>query len=250
MLQVENFHAQISSTFNLGPLSFQAEPNQVIVILGENGSGKTSLFRAFCGEIPATGRALLQSLNLTTCTPSDRAQQVSLVPQIESVPFHFTVNETVLMGCLPHNSSRWESDEDHLIVDEALKTLHITHLKDRFIHELSGGERQKTLIARSIAQNPTLLLLDEPTAHVDLNTRSNLQTLIPQLSQSRITLVTTHDLAWGSSIADVCIIFQDGKIVEIAEPKNLDPQRLSNIFKTEIETAETKTGRTIVRPVE
>jgi iron complex transport system ATP-binding protein len=250
MLSVENLQAQINPNFQLGPISFQAEVGQVIVILGENGSGKTSLFRALLSEIPSQGQATLADLNLLKADPRNRALHVSLVPQIESVPFHFTVKETVLMGCLPHNTQRWESTEDHAKADEALETLSISHLQNRFIHELSGGERQKTLIARSLVQNPKLLLLDEPTSHVDLKTRSNLQNLIPTISKDRMTIISTHDLAWGTSIADYCLVFQNGKIVISAEPNNLDPSHLSQIFNTKIESVKTITGRTIVRPAD
>lgn len=250
MLIVENLHANINPNFSLGPLSFTAQEGQIIVILGENGSGKTSLFRALLAEISAQGTATLNHLNLQTSKLQERAQQVSLVPQIETVPFHFTVKETVLMGCLPFTNQRWEDEHDHTRADESLEALKINHLKDRFIHELSGGERQKTLIARSLMQNPNLLLLDEPTSHVDLKTRANLQNLIPELTESRITLVTTHDLAWGSAIADRCIVMQDGKIVADQEPQNLDSEKLSLIFETNIESIKTKTGRTIVRPVD
>ncbi|MFM9872106.1 MAG: ABC transporter ATP-binding protein [Fimbriimonadaceae bacterium] len=250
MLTINNLQAQVNPNFQLGPLSFQAKTNQIIVILGENGSGKTSLFRALLGEIPSQGIAHLDDLDLIHSKPGNRAERVSLVPQIESVPFHFTVKETVLMGCLPYNQSRWESQEDHSKADQALETLQILHIKDRFIHELSGGERQKTLIARSLAQEPQLLLLDEPTAHVDLKTRSNLQNLVPQLTKSRITLVTTHDLAWGTSIADHCLIFQNGKIVASSSPDSLNAKQLTEIFSTHIEISKTKAGRTYAHPAE
>lgn len=250
MLTVNALTAEINPNFQLGPLSFQAEMGQIIAILGENGSGKTSLFRTLLGELTAQGKAQHEQLNLLTSEPNKRAQSVSLVPQNEAVPFHFTVKETVLMGCLPHNKTRWESKEDHSKADEALKTLQIDHLANRFIHELSGGERQKTLIARSLAQNPTLLLLDEPTAHVDLKTRANLKSLLPQLSPNRILLVTTHDLAWGTAIADHCLIFQNGKIAISSSPENLNPTDLQNIFHTEIEIVKQKNGRTIARPVD
>lgn len=248
MLSISNLSAQISPNFQLGPISFQAEIGQVIVILGENGSGKTSLFRTLLGETPANGKAILNDCNLLTANPQERAKQISIVPQIENVPFHFTVKEAVLMGCLPHNQTRWESDHEQSEADSALATLQIDHLRDRFLHELSGGERQKTLIARSIAQNPQLLLLDEPTAHVDLKTRANLKGLIPELSKNRISLVTTHDIAWGTSIADHCLVFQKGKIVASSNTKNLSLNQLAEIFSVEFEYKQTQAGRTFVRP--
>ncbi len=250
MLTISNLTAKINSNFTLGPISFSAQPNQIVTLLGENGSGKTSFLRSLLGETPTSGTANIGNLDLLQTTPAERAKVVALVPQIEQVPFHFTVKETVLMGCLPHNTHREESPSDHFRTDGALETLQITHLHCRYIHELSGGERQRTLIARAIAQNPTLLLLDEPTAHVDLKTRQNLLEILQTLSQNRIIILTTHDIAFGTQIADSVIALKNGEQSLTQNQTTLDAQNLSNLFNVEIEITKNKmTGRTYARPV-
>lgn len=250
MLTIRNLQATINPNFTLGPLSFTAHPGQILTILGENGSGKTSLFRALLSEVPTVGTITLNQTDLLNAPPEARAKAIAIVPQIEQVPFHFTVRETVIMGCLPHNSSRTESNSDHEITDRALADLRITYLENRFIHEISGGERQKTLIARALAQNPQILLLDEPTAHVDLKTRHSLKTLISELAKDRIVLVTTHDLAWGTSIADSCLILANGQIEFSGPTHDLDPNKLEQIFATPIEIVKQKAGRTFARPAD
>lgn len=250
MLVVSNLTSKINPNFTLGPISFSAQPNQIVTILGENGSGKTSFLRSLLGETPTTGTATLGNLDLLQTKPAERAKVVALVPQIEQVPFHFTVKETVLMGCLPHSTHREESNADHSRANDALETLNITHLQSRFIHELSGGERQKTLIARAIAQNPTLLILDEPTAHVDLKTRVNLLETLQTIRQNRIIILTTHDISFGTQVADTVIAFKNGEQALTQTQTTLDAQILSNLFSVEIEIATNKmTGRTYARPV-
>ena len=250
MLNVRNLTAEINPYFTLGPISFSAQPNQIVTILGENGSGKTSFLRSLLGETPTSGTATLGNLDLLQTTPGERAKVVALVPQIEQVPFHFTVKETVLMGCRPHSTHREESPADHSRAGVALETLQISHLQSRFIHELSGGERQKTLIARAIAQNPTLLLLDEPTAHVDLKTRQNLLETLQTISQNRIIILTTHDIAFGTQIADSVIALKNGNQALMQTQTTLDAESLSKLFSVEIEITKNKmTGRTYARPV-
>ena len=249
MFRVAGLVAQ-SGSFQLGPVEFDAPVGEITVILGENGSGKSTLLRAVLGEIPWQGQVALDGVDFAGISLKDRAKLVSAVPQTEEPPFHFTVFETVLMGCLPLETGRWESAAELQVAESALRELGIWPLRDRPVREISGGERQRTLIARSIAQNPRLLLLDEPTAHVDLPTRSNLARLIPDLAAGRSVLLTTHDIAFGTAVGSRCILLKGGNAVYSGPMDGLSLAVLESCFEVGLQEFQTATGRTAFRPAD
>lgn len=249
MLQVAGLTAQVGG-FQLGPVDLEAGAGDIVAVLGENGSGKTTFFRALLGEVLPVGTASAFGLDLTGCDPKLRAQKVAAVPQIEDIPFHFTVLETVLMGTLPHHPGRWESPESVVAARHALEQLSVDGLADRPLRSLSGGERQRALIARALVQQPDLLLMDEPTAHVDLATRALLLDLIPQLAVGRVVAITTHDIAFGTGIGSRCLLLKEGAQLFSGDMEHLGQDLLESCFGAKLQRFETTIGRTAYRPAD
>lgn len=206
--------ARASPQFAVGPVSFELAPGQALALVGENGSGKTSLLRAILGELSIESGEVRFGPDWANLDLVGRARVCAMVPQIEATPFHFTAREAVLLGRLPHAKGQWESEEDLKLAEDALRFVNAESYGDRRMEELSGGERQRVRIARALAQQPQLLLLDEPTAHIDLPARTALLGLLQKLAKSSVAIVvTTHDLEWGTALADQLIVLRAGKVV-------------------------------------
>ena len=202
-----------SNQFSFGPISIDLNPGECLGILGENGSGKSTLLSLISGDLKLdSGKIIHSSVDIDTLTVKDRARIIAVVPQRIEFGLDFTVEETVLLGRTPYSDSIWESPEDHRIADNAIDQLKLQNLKDRKITEISGGELQRTLIARALAQQPKILLLDEPTAHLDVRHHHELATTLQNLKQEGITLlITSHDMNWLNLIADKTLILQGGQ---------------------------------------
>ncbi len=236
-LRLKEVVACVSPRFRLGPISLTLTPGEILAVIGENGSGKTSLLRTILGEIPVESGELGLGPLGTSATPLDRARFSALVPQIEATPFHFTARECVLLGRLPHAQGQWETPADLACAADSLALVEAAHLADRLLEELSGGERQRIRIARALAQEPRLLLLDEPTAHIDLPARQSLRRLVGKLAAEGMALVvTTHDLEWGSAVADQIMVLKQGGCVATG----FDAQAISDALGVPIEALGTK----------
>jgi iron complex transport system ATP-binding protein len=250
MLLLRNFQVNVSPNFQVGPINLDLKPGEITVIIGENGSGKTSLLRALLGEQLSSGTATWNGLDLIQMPSQQRAQTLAIVPQIEDVPFHFTAIETIMMGCLPHASSQWETPPELERTSDAIKLFQLEAIQHQPTNTLSGGERQRCLFARAWNQNPSLLLLDEPTAHVDLKTRAEFATLIPKIAQKVAMLITTHDITWGTSLADQCLLLSKGQAVAKFSPDQAPLDVLHQTLGVRFELAKTAMGRTTVRPID
>ena len=156
--------------FTLEATSFQAKPGEVVAILGPNASGKSTLLKLITGALaPLSGRILLNGFVTHSLTPRTRAQRIAVVQQESLLLFPSRVWEFVLQGRHAHGRSlRFESDDDVLIAKNALAQVGAADLSDRSMDQISGGEKQRVILARALAQQPLLLLLDEPTLHLDI----------------------------------------------------------------------------------
>ena len=189
----------------LDGLSFEVEVGEILGIVGPNGSGKTSLLKLLAKVLrPNAGDIALFGRDLETMPQVDVARTVAFVPQESPQVFAFTVMETVLMGRYPHHRGAkwsagfgWESAEDVSIAEQAMQSTDLTHLSSRSVMDLSGGERQRCMIARALAQAPQVLLLDEPTAFLDLQHQIEICTIVRRLKEERgltVVLVQQEDL--------------------------------------------------------
>ncbi len=199
----------------LAEVGFSLPARQVTVLFGPNGSGKTTLLHLALGWLKAErGSIRVNGRPLSSLNRRERGCFMALVPQSETIPFEYSVLEYVLLGRAPHLPSLAEPGEkDVEIALHALQQVGIVHLADHSIRALSGGERQLVLIARSLAQQPRLLLLDEPTAHLDLENTYRVVKVLGELRQQGITiLMTSHDPQVVLAIADQVIILRKGKV--------------------------------------
>ncbi|MEE2664789.1 MAG: ABC transporter ATP-binding protein [Myxococcota bacterium] len=251
-LQLDGVSVVLGSREVLRDVSFAVESGEVIGLLGRNGAGKTTLLRAVTrslghrrGEISLFGAAVgsLSRRALARC--------VAVVPQDLHVPFPFTVAELVLMGRAPHQPLvGFESPDDVERTRAALARLGIEHLADRSSFELSGGERQLVLVARALVQAPRLLLLDEPTAFLDLSHRTLVLRIVRELAAAGCAaLIVSHDLTLAARACDRLLLLHDGEIQAAGHPRDvLDAPMLERVFGLDAQVVEGPDGAPLVVP--
>ncbi|MFQ3588039.1 MAG: ABC transporter ATP-binding protein [Fimbriimonadaceae bacterium] len=186
----------------------------VTALLGPNGSGKSTLLKTLAKTLPPVGGTVRVAGNsLSRLGFADLAKLVGYVPQEEVPPFRFTVRQVVTMGRLPHSTGLFDTEEDHAAADEAMALADCLDLQDRVVMELSGGERQRVLIARALAQQASVLLLDEPTAHLDVRHQIGIIRLLRRLAaEGKCVVAAVHDLNLGAMLADDAVLIQDGRL--------------------------------------
>lgn len=199
----------------LSDVSFSLPAHQVTVLFGPNGCGKTTLLYLTLGWLKAEkGVIWIDGRPLSSLSRRERGRMMALVPQSEYIPFEYSVLEYVLLGRAPHLPSLGEPSQGDLeIALSALGRVGIEHLANQSMRALSGGERQLVLIARALTQQPRLLLLDEPTAHLDLQNTYRLVEVVRELKQQGITVfMTSHDPQVVLALADRVVVLRQGKV--------------------------------------
>jgi iron complex transport system ATP-binding protein len=195
---------------------------EIIGLIGPNGSGKTTLVKLMAGLLrPQIGRVLLHGEDLAARPRREIARQVAVVPQDSPMLFPFTVGELVLMGRFAHQVGwGWESAEDLRIARLAMQAMDVWHLADRTVQDLSGGERQRAMIARALAQQSRILLLDEPTAFLDINHQMEIYAILKGLHRDRgVTVVlVSHDLNLASQYCDRLVLLHEGQAYRTGPP--------------------------------
>ena len=215
-------------------IHIQVQEGEMIGLLGPNGSGKTTLLRLISGVLrPQRGRIRLDGHDLQDWGRRGIARRVAVVPQELHVPFAFTVEQMVALGRTPFiNLFGTRSKRDMSIVREALQSTEIVSLAGRIFNELSGGERQRVIIAMALAQQPELLLLDEPTSHLDIKYQIEILELVQQLNrQSGITVIAAmHDLNLAARYFPRLLLFQRGIVADAGPAEVLEPRLLSRVY--------------------
>ncbi len=203
-------------------------------ILGRNGAGKTTLFRLLTGALRQRhGSVLLHGTSLRGIPPRERARRLAVVPQTEDMVFPFTVRAMVLLGRGPHvGFAGYEGDADIEAAERAMRDAGVQDFAGRKVTDLSGGEVHRVLIARALAQETPILLLDEPNAHLDLQHQVELFELLARLhAEGRTILCITHDLNLAGRYCERLLLFDDGRLAADGTPESvLTPERISEHF--------------------
>ncbi len=215
------------------------EPGHTVGVIGPNGAGKSTLIRLLSRLlVPAGGSVRLNGRGLAHWRPAELARVLAVVPQDPELPPAFTAWEMVLMGRTPYLG--WmgqESERDRAIVRQAMEETGVYHLAHRLISQLSGGERQRVVVARALAQQPQVLLLDEPTAHLDINHQVETLSLIARLVKQRdlAALAIFHDLNLAAQYCDELVLLNLGRVEARGTPAQvLTPALLKRVYGAEV----------------
>jgi len=217
MLRAEGVSFGYEGGFSLQDATVAVSPGSLTGLLGPNGCGKTTLLRLLCGVLrPQNGRVLLGDRDIESMARRDLARHVAVVPQETHPAFDYSVLEMVLMGRHPHlGAFQLEGPADLEIARTALAATGTAHLAPRNYMTLSGGEKQRVIIASALAQATELLLLDEPTASLDLGYQLEIAALLARLNREQnVTMVlATHDLNLAASLCDRLVVMRDGRVL-------------------------------------
>ncbi|MGA9884352.1 MAG: ABC transporter ATP-binding protein [Candidatus Acidiferrales bacterium] len=234
--------------FTLGPVTFEARQHELISILGPNASGKSTLLTLLAGlHAPLAGRIALDGTEIAKLDARARAQRIALVQQESELLFPLHVWEYVLQGRYPYGRRlRFESDEDCLMAGNALAQVGADALRGRWMDQLSGGEKQRVILARALAQQPLLLLLDEPTQHLDIGGKVELLRRLRKLAAERryTVLVVTHELDLAAEFSDRIVLLHKGKCLRAGTPAEVyDRATLEEVFEAPLEVEMRANGR-------
>ena len=240
-LKIENFSCGYSTKFVLKPIDINVNKGSMFGIVGPNGSGKTTLFRGISGELPpGTGHIHLDNHDLLRMGYREKAQHIAIVTQNVETP-DVTVEEYVLMGRLPYRKPFmfFETAHDFDLAHEYLKSTDIFHLKNKKMTELSGGEQQLASIARALTQQPDLLLLDEPTSHLDIGHQVHVMNYLQQLNHDMglTVLMIIHDLNLAGEYCDYLVLMNEGRVHVQGKPSEvLDYANIEAVYNTVVVT--------------
>lgn len=221
LLKVRNLSFRYRHDWVLSDISFTLSRGDFLGLIGPNGSGKSTLLKVINGVLhPQEGQVLFAAREVSTWNRKLLAQRMAMVAQETILDFPFTVLECVLMGRYPHlGPLEFESDQDLTIARKAMELVDVSHLEHRRMNELSGGERQRTVVARALTQQPVCLLMDEPTAFLDVRHQLDLFSVTHNLVRDNDlgALVVSHDINLAAQFCDQLILMNDGRI-EIQGP--------------------------------
>lgn len=234
--------------FTLGPVSFEAGRQEIVTILGPNASGKSTLLRLLAGLIqPLSGRIEVDGSPLADFDLRMRAQRIAFVQQESELLFPLRVWEYVLQGRYPYGRRlRFESDEDCLLAGNALAQVGADAFRERWMNELSGGEKQRVILARALAQQPSLLLLDEPTQHLDIGGKVELLRRLRKLSDGNqhTVIVVTHELNLAAEFSDRVVLLHKGKCLRVGTAVQVyERSLLEEVFEAPLEVEMRRNGR-------
>ena len=231
----------------LKDVSFRVEPGQFLAILGNNGVGKSTLLKCFNHILrPDSGSVLLEGEDLLTMPSREVAKQVAFVSQ--SVPdTQLTVHDVVMLGRRPY--MQWGfTEHDHQIVHDAMDRLGVEALRGRFLSQLSGGEKQKVMLARALAQQPKALLLDEPTSALDIQNQYQVLGMVRDICHKdrMIAVVVIHDLNLALRFCDRFLLMKDGQVYRCGDHTILDAQALKEVYGVDAKVVEIENRRMVL----
>lgn len=235
LIEVKQLHFSYDTAPILKALDFGVEKGQLLTILGPNGCGKTTLLKNMCAYLkPDKGKVYYENLAVDSFSAKERAKRLAVVHQSSATDFDFSVKDVILMGRYPHlNPFQKEGKKDLDWVDYVMKKTDVFALRDKSILEISGGERQRVLIARALAQESRVLYLDEPISHLDLKHQMNILKLCTSLiAERKMTIIMTlHDISLAFRFSHRIILMDKGEIVALGKPKEvLTKERIEAVY--------------------
>ena len=225
--------------FTLEATSFQARAGEIVAILGPNASGKSTLLKLVSGALqPLSGRVMLDGFATHSLPTRTRAQRIAMVEQESQLLFPSRAWEFVLQGRHPYSRAlHFETETDLIVARNALAQVGAEALMDRWMNQISGGERQRVILARALAQQPLLLLLDEPTLHLDIGAQVDLLEALRRLAgENRYTvIVVTHELNLVGQYADQVVLMQRGRCLRVGPPAAVyQRELLEQVFQAQL----------------
>ena len=257
MLEARDLTIAYDHRIAVAGLSLTLKPGQVTAIIGPNGAGKSTLLKSLNGQIrPSSGTIILDGQPLERLNRRSISRRIAVVAQEAELRFPVTVLEFVLGGRFAwaiNSGWGWETEHDLQIADAVIREAELAELSGRLMNELSGGERQRALMARALATEAPILLLDEPTANLDLSHQATLLTLVRNRCDRNeaAALVVTHDINLAAQFADNLLLMKDGRALHSGTPDQvLQPQILQDVFAVKVLVdAHPVTGGPRVTPV-
>jgi iron complex transport system ATP-binding protein len=235
-------------------LTLTVDEGEFVGLVGPNGSGKTTFLNLLTRVLTASrGSISVDGRDIEAYSARALARKMAVVPQESSIIFPFSVAEVVLMGRAPHVKSVLEKEEDLQIATEAMTMTGVNHLASRAVTHLSGGERQGVIIARALAQRPSILLLDEPTAFLDIKHQVDIYDILTKLNRERgMTIVAvSHDLNLASHYCQRVLVFKEGRLMFDGPPHEaITADTISNVYGVRVTVrTDSRTGRPFVLPI-
>lgn len=234
--EAENIHLSYGAKEILKGVSINSQNQEFVGLIGPNGSGKSTLLKCIYRILkPNAGQIFLDGTELSSMSVKASAKKVAVVAQHNYYNFEFSVREVVLMGRAPHKRAlERDNANDYAIVEKALQTVGMSEFADRSFSTLSGGEQQRVILARALAQQTPCLILDEPTNHLDITHQLELMRIVKELDVTVISAI--HDLNIAAMFCDRIYAIQDGEIVGQGSPeKLLTPEFIRNVYHVEAE---------------
>ncbi|MDH3782265.1 MAG: ABC transporter ATP-binding protein [Desulfobulbaceae bacterium] len=247
ILDISNISLSFRDKLILSNVSLEVSAGEFFVIIGPNGAGKTSLLKVLSGLQKAQkGTVTIKDKNILNYRRRNLSQIMAIVPQHIEVGFPFTVADTVIMGRSPHlGILGMEGENDFHIAEEAMKFTDVSHLTDRKLFQLSGGELQRVIIARAICQQPEIILLDEPTTALDPAHQLKIMDLLEKFRREHGTtiIMVSHDLNLASMYGDRVLLLKSGRVVKTGDPKSvLNKELLEDSYGCRIQVDESPLG--------
>lgn len=239
MLSVEHLSCGYGKIPVIHDLSFQVAAGEKLCILGPNGSGKTTLLRALAGVLSWQGYVEADGVSLQGLSPKQRAKKIALMSQFSQAAFDYTVYEAVMLGRYAHRSESLfpvETAADRNAVEDALRRTGVWELREQSVTRLSGGQLQRVFLARTFAQEPKIILLDEPANHLDLRCQAELLENLRDWTadQKRCVVGVFHDIGLALAFADTALLLEEGRLLACSPVEELDGKLLDCLYGMDV----------------
>lgn len=253
LLDVRNLNKVYEDGYHaVRDVSYTLPPGMLVGLIGPNGCGKSTMMKCINRlHDPTSGEIYIDGESVLDKTPGEIARKVANVPAELRGSFGLTVFETVMLGRYPYlKNVWWEPEEDEEMVIDALRKFGVEHLKDRQVGALSSGERQRVLIAKAYVQEPRLMLVDEPTSHLDMKYKLDVMEYLNAMVKKDMTvLVAEHDISLMARYCDLCIIMKKGQLVAMGRPKEIiTPELIEDVYEVSASVGFDHEGELFVLP--